>query len=129
MSRTAGFLLECVFYRLFSPTGNPDEPFIVPLALDRYDDLTPLIPIRIRAANMIRATDQSFDESLAQLERTIRGESAPRIAALEPTDFYCRFHRFMNALVIEVGSGMQTQDGFSVEASWDQPGELGPTRS
>jgi putative transposase len=26
MSRMAGFLLECVFYRIFLPTGNPEEP-------------------------------------------------------------------------------------------------------
>jgi hypothetical protein len=28
MSRTAGFLLEYVTYRIFSPTGNPDEPYL-----------------------------------------------------------------------------------------------------
>ena len=33
------------------------EAFIIPVALDRYDDISPLVPIRIRGANMIRAFD------------------------------------------------------------------------
>src|ERR1700722_9739609 len=29
MSRMARFLLECVFYRIFLPTGNPEEPYLI----------------------------------------------------------------------------------------------------
>jgi hypothetical protein len=97
------------------------EAFIIPVALDTYDDISLLVPVRIRGANMIRAFDQAFDESVAQLVRAIRGEPIPRKAVKVPTDFYCRFHSFADALLIEVGSGIQTQDGFSVEANWDEP--------
>jgi len=98
-----------------------EEAFMIPVALDAYDDISALLPIRVRGANMIRAFDQSFDESVAQLARAIRGEPIPRQAIKVATDFYCRFHRFANALVIEIGSGMQIQNGFSVEAFWDDP--------
>lgn len=97
------------------------ETFIIPVALDSYDDIFPLVPIRIRGANMIRAFDQAFDETVVQLVRAIRGEPVPRQAVNVPTDFYCRFHEFADALLIEIGSGIQIQNGFSVEAIWDEP--------
>jgi hypothetical protein len=37
MSRTAGFLLEYVTYRIFSPTGNPEEPNIETNKLGRLE--------------------------------------------------------------------------------------------
>jgi hypothetical protein len=97
------------------------EVFIIPVALDKYDDVSQLLPIRIRGANMIRASDQAFGESVSQLVRAIRGEAGPRTGINVPTDFYCRFHPFSDALLIEVGSGIQTQNGFSVEAIWEEP--------
>jgi hypothetical protein len=96
------------------------EAFIIPVALDSYDDISPLLPIRVRGANMIRAFDQTFDESVAQLDRAIRGEPIPRQAVNVPTDFYCRFYGYANALVIEVGSGIQAQNGFAVEILWNE---------
>lgn len=97
------------------------EAFIIPIALDTYDDISALVPIRVRGANMIRASDQAFDDCIAQLLQAIRGEQVPRQAANVPTDFYCRYHCFVNGLVIEIGSGIQTQHGFSIEAFWDEP--------
>ena len=97
------------------------EAFLIPVALDTYEDISPLVPVRVRGASMIRATEQGFDESVAQLVRAIRGDPIPREAINVPTDFYWRSHAFANGLVIEVGGGIQTQQGFSVEAFWDEP--------
>lgn len=97
------------------------ETFIIPIALDSYDDISSLIPIRVRGANMIRAFDQPFDESVEQIVRAIRDEPIARQATSAPIDFYCRFHSYEDALIIEIGSGIQTQDGFSVEANWEVP--------
>jgi hypothetical protein len=94
------------------------DVFIIPVALDDYNDLSPLIPVRVRAANMVRATHQSFDESIADLARAIRGDQNPRQAVPTPTDFYCRYWPFSNGLGIEIGSGIQSLQGFVVETKW-----------
>ncbi len=94
------------------------EVFIVPVALDPYEDIAPLLPIRVRGANMIRAFEVGLQETVAALKAAILDEPLPRRAATAPTDFYYRLYGLEDSMVIEVGTGLPTQDGFGFETFW-----------
>ena len=107
------------------------EIFIIPVALDPHEDVAPLLPIRIRGANMIRAYDQDFETSIAEIEAAVLGKPAPRSAAATPTDFFYRLHPYANGMVIELGTGLPVQDGFGFETVWPEEvkhinGGMGP---
>ena len=57
MSRTIGFLLKYVIHRIFSPTGNPEEPKKYQEELGRFFDVTQLVPQKISGA--IRKVDEA----------------------------------------------------------------------
>jgi len=97
------------------------EVFIVPVALDSYEDIAPLLPIRIRGANMIRAFEVGFSATVAMLKAAILDIPLPRRAAVVPTDFFYRLYRFHDSMVVELGTGLPTQDGFGFETIWPEP--------
>jgi len=97
------------------------EVFIVPVALDPYEDIAPLLPIRVRGANMIRAFEIGFSETVTILKAAILDEPLPRRAAVAPTDFFYRLYSLHDSMVIELGTGLPIQDGFGFETVWPEP--------
>lgn len=97
------------------------EVFIVPVALDPYEDIAPLLPIRIRGANMIRAFEIGFSETITMLKAAILDKPLPRRATVAPTDFFYRLYSFQDSMVVELGTGLPTQEGFGFETIWPEP--------
>jgi hypothetical protein len=75
---------------------------------------------------MIRAYDLGFAPTVDALERAILDKPAPRVAPKVPLDFYYRlgegkWHEKKEVLVVELGSAVRTQEGFSFETAWTEP--------
>lgn len=94
------------------------EVFIVPVALDPYDDISPLLSVRVRGANTIRASELGFSGTLEALKSGILDKPHPRKATTAPTDFYYRLYALEDSMVIELGTGLPIQDGFGFETVW-----------
>jgi len=97
------------------------EVFIVPVGLDPYEDIAPLLPIRIRGANMIRAFEIDFSETISMLRAAILDKPLPRRATVAPTDFFFRIYSFQDSMIVELGTGLPTQEGFGFETIWPGP--------
>ena len=97
------------------------EVFMIPVALDRIEDIARLLPIRVRGANMIRAFELGFPESVAALKSAILDEPLARRAVTMPTDFYYRTYQLGASLVVELGTGLPVQEGFGFETVWSEP--------
>lgn len=108
------------------------EVFIIPVALDPIEDIGSLLPIRVRGANMIRAFELGYSESVSTLQLAILDQLPNRIAKAIPTDFYYRIYQFADSMIIELGSGLPVQEGFGFETIWPEPvqfidGGIGPS--
>lgn len=97
------------------------DVFIIPVALDPIEDMHPLLPVRIRAANMIRAFEIGFANTIDEIRNAIRGNSPTRVAANAPTDFYYRAFPISQFMIVELGTGLPVQEGFGFETNWAQP--------
>lgn len=97
------------------------EVFIVPVALEPIEDIAPLLPIRVRGANMIRAFELGFPESVASLKAAIFDEPSARRGVAVPTDFYYRVYQLTDSIVVELGTGLPVQQGFGFETIWSEP--------
>lgn len=95
--------------------------FIVPVGLEPYEDLSSLLPIRVRGGNMIRAWEQPFEETIDELKNAILNLRPERKADGPPPDFFYRLHRATNGMLVELGSGIQMIQGFSIEVIWPEP--------
>lgn len=97
------------------------DVFIVPVALDPIEDMLPLLPVRIRAANMIRAFETGFPITIDNIRDAILGNPPSRVADAAPTDFYYRVFPMSQHMIVELGTGLPVQDGFGFETNWAQP--------
>jgi hypothetical protein len=100
------------------------EVFIVPVALEPLEDLLPILPLGIRSRQMIRAYSFDFPKTVELIRRAILDEPLDRIATDSPTDFFYRTYRFVNAMVVELGTALPVQDGFGFETLWPEPIQL-----